>query len=182
MKPIKPVKTYDDHVGYPSVAEAWSRRDFLKKALAGATALGGLLVLPPVAVAAKRHIWKKRKKKLFRVSVTLKHPYRFWSCQSEAYMVVLLTPSKRLVSFLGKKKESKGIQKAIMKALAGHGCHDLRDKKRLKRFHQRLGDALAAHYKKRTKRRVAAPGATLALRMVPPRPPVPGGMRPPHRP
>lgn len=179
MKRLQPVKTQEEDAGYPTVAEALSRRDFIKTALTGATALGGLLVAPSVVWSAVR---TKTKRKLYRATVTLKLAYPFWNCGCEAYQVVAVTPSKRLASFLVNKKESKGIQAEVRKVLGAHGCHDLADLKRLKKFHQRLGNALAAYYKKRTKRRIKAPRTRIQLRRLPPRPMVRGRIRIPTRP
>ena len=175
MKNIKPVAGYDDHDGYPAVTgEGANRRGFLKAALAGTAAVGGSLLLGSEAAS-------RTKPRYQRVRFHLRGYYQYYPCRYRAQSLLVQTKSKHFAAFVKNGKQQNRIEKALAPILKAAKCTDVQDPKKLARLHQKLARALAAHYRKQTRRRVSQPIVTLALRRIR-RIPVPGGIGRPPRP
>lgn len=179
MKRIKPLSGYDDHEGYPAVTPAQSRdgldrRRFLQTALASTAALGGSLWLSEEARSKKNSSYQ-------RVTFYLRGHYQYYPCRLRAESLLIQTKDKRFASFLGNAKERAATEKALSGILKSAKCADLQNAKKLARLHRKLAKGLAAHYRKRTRRRTGRPIVTLSIRPVR-RIPLPGGIRRPPRP
>jgi len=155
MKKVKPVQDYDEH-GYPSVIDSElahvSRRGFLRAALSTSAAAGVMVV-----AGGGLSLAGGRRPKTYKTSVNAGHRYTFKHGNYEVQRIAVQTRSERLLRFLENKREAAGVTKAVRKVLDAHTCADLRNGKRLARLQRRVGKAIGAHYRKRTKRYVAAP-------------------------
>ncbi len=168
MKNIEPQRQYDVDGGYPSVVDVdLSRRGFLGGAVAGAIGLGGALLLPGVVEAGRKRGLRK---------VVLHFRYRLSGCKHRVEKLVVQSYDRRLIAFLSKAKERSGIYAALRGVLKRYKCRDLHDGKRLAVMQRALGKALAARYRKRTRRRAARPVVTIIAGRVRPHPPVDGGL------
>jgi hypothetical protein len=159
MKRIEPRKQYDVDGGYPSVADVdLSRRDFFGAAVVGAVGLGlglgGAVLLPDVAEAGRRHGYQK-------IVVPLR--YRYLGCKVRLEKIVVQSRDRRLIAFLGKAKELRGVLTLWGRVLAKHKCRDLQEAKRRGPLQVALGKVLAVHYRTRTRRRTQAPLVTLIV-------------------
>jgi hypothetical protein len=159
MKKIEPVHAYDAQ-RYPSVIDSEldhvSRRGFLRAALSTSAATGALLVAGPGTVLAGG-----RRPKTYKTQVNVGYRYTFRHGNYELQRIAVQTKSERLIRFLEDKKEAPHITQAVRKVLDAHNCADLRDGGKLARLQRRVGQALRAVYRKRTKRWVAAPTVVL---------------------
>ena len=148
MKKIEPVVSYSGEGGYPSLPDrVLSRRGFLTAASAGAAALGGAL-LGGEAAAGKRRAPKK-------VIIDVYH--RLAACKYRVEKLITQTYDRRLAAFLKNKAERAKLTAAFVKVLKRHKCADLHDRKRLAKMEAQLERALAAHYRRRTRRKTARP-------------------------
>lgn len=159
MKNIKPVQDYDEH-SYPSVIDSElahvSRRGFLRAALSTSAAAGAVLV-----AGGGTSLAGGRRPKTYKTSVKVGSRYTFRYGNYELQRIAVQTRSEHLLRFLENKKETAGVTKAVRKVLDAHTCADLRDGKKLARLQKRVGKAIVARYRKRTKRAVAAPTVVL---------------------
>jgi hypothetical protein len=155
MRKIKPVKDYDEH-SYPTVIDAElahvSRRGFLRAALGTSAAAGVMLV-----AGGGTGLAGGRRPKTYKTYLNVGHRYTFRYGNYELQRLAVQTQSEQLIRFLENKKEAAGITKAVRKVLDAHNCADLRDGKKLSRLQRRVGKAIRAHYRKRTRRWVVAP-------------------------
>ncbi len=158
MKRIAPRKQYDTDHGYPSVADVdLHRRGFLGAALSGAAALGGALLLPDAAEAGRKH---------GRSKVVLAVAHRPSGCKYRVEKLVAQSYDKRFIKFLGRRKERPGVHAAVRAVLARAACADLTSLPKVSKLQKDLGKALAARYRKRTRRRTKAPAVTVVVRLV----------------
>jgi hypothetical protein len=175
MKIIEPVSNYDSDEGYPCVDEGGvNRRSFLRAAFVGTATVGGSLLLGGEAASRKRSTYH-------RVTFRLRGHYRYYPCRYRADSLLVQTRSSRFARFLANTKEQARTEKVLAKLLRAAKCTDVQDAKNLAKLHRKLAQALAIHYTKRTGRPVKRPVVTLSLRRIR-HIPVPGGIRPPHRP
>ncbi len=157
MRKVRPQKSYDDHEQYPSVIDtALSRRAFLRGGLSTSAAMGGMVLL-----GGAESIAGGRRPKTYRAAVKLTRRYRFRYGNYEIQRIVVQTRSGRLVRFLGDKKESPGIEKAVRKVLDAHSCADLRNGKSLARLQRRIAKALSDRYRRRKGSGAAKPTVVL---------------------
>jgi len=159
----KPLSDVGCDPGYPSVREAMSRREFLNELLLGGVALGGMALGLPGSALAKTGPRPKPKPKRVDLPVTT---YVYGGCNYKVVGVTAWTTSTALVAFVKKRSEAAGIDAAVRKVLKAHTCADIKDRKRAARLEKRIGKALSAHFKKRTRRKVAAPKIRMKLRPI----------------
>ena len=159
MKKIKPVNKYDEQ-GYPSVIDTelahTSRRNFLRTALSTSAAAGVMLV-----AGRGTGLAGGRRPKTYKATFNVGRRYTFRHGNYELQRLAVQSKSEAFIRFLGKSKEGAGIKKAVRKILDAHNCADLKNGKKLARLQRRVGKALKSHYRKRTKRWVAAPTVVL---------------------
>ncbi len=171
MKRIEPRNQYGEDGGYPSVVDVevgLSRRGFLGAALAaGGVGLGGALLLPGTAEAGRRRGSQK---------FVLYFRHRLPGCKHQVEKLVIQSYDRRLMAFFAKAKERPGIYAALRAVLKRYKCRDLHDTKRRGAMARGLGKALAARYRKRTRRRTTRPVVTIIAGRVRAHPPVDGGL------
>lgn len=198
MKRIQPVSTYRAADAYPAVSSNTeegpvTRRDFLRSTLdrglavgvagavtAGAVGGGGALaalVLGEDDAAARG----KGSRAYHRVWFRLVRPHYFSGGRYSVARLLVQSRSKRLVQFVADPKERNGLDGVIRAVLAGATSADLADQKKLSRLNRKVGKAIAARYHARTRRRAPRTLVSLAIKHRR-RPPLPGGLRPPHPP
>ncbi len=161
MKTVKPVETYDEQ-SYPSVADSEldhvSRRGFLRVALGTSAAAGAMLV-----AGGGTGLAGGRRPKTYKTTINLTRRHRFPYSNYQLDRLAVQSKSERIIRFLRNKKEAAGIDAAVRTVLKAHTCDDLLDGKKLARLQRRVGKAIAARYRKRTKRRIATPTVVLLV-------------------
>lgn len=181
MRKVQPVKYYKGHQNYPSSPHTHiptqpptSRRAFLGEALdklaGGVGALAGVGAL----LSSREGGAKTEKPKKYSLYLRLQKAYVFRPCGYLVGHITARTTDKHFVTFATAKSNKKGISDTVIAVLKKHSCRDLTDGKRLARLERRLGKALAAHYKKKTRRRTPRPEVTLKAYKKKRRPPPPG--------
>ena len=159
MKTVNPLTSYEAQP-YPSAVDAElahvSRRGFLRAALSTSAAAGVLLVAGRGTGRAGG-----RRPKTYKTAINVGPRYTFRYGNYELQRLTAQTKNERLARFFGDNKESTGLGRAVRKVLDAHNCADLRDGRRLARLQRRVGRAIAAHYRKRTHRRVTPPTVVL---------------------
>jgi hypothetical protein len=159
MKKVRPVQDYDEQ-SYPSVIDSEldhvSRRGFLRVALTSSAAAGVML-----AAGGATSLAGGRRPKTYKTRIHIGRRYRFRYGNYELSRIAVQSKSERFIQFLQNKKETPGVIKAVRKVLDAHTCADLTDGKKLARLQRRVGKAVVARYRLRTRRRIAAPTVVL---------------------
>jgi hypothetical protein len=153
MKPIRPVPSYSDT--YPSaIGPAPERRRFLLGLLgaAGATA---------VALGSRRSRAATTRQE--RVDLHLGAEVGFGGCDYVVDRLIVQTRDAALATFLRTAAELPGLRTAALAELRNRACGEVTDRKRLAALEGRVGAALAARYRVRSRRAATAPVVNLVL-------------------
>ena len=152
---IKPNTRYDEHESYPSaVADQLSRRGFLQVTLAGSAATAAAVLVPGEATG-------RRKRK--RVRLYLRRRYHFRGGNYRLDRLDILTHSTALVTFVQDTKQRAALEKAVVKVLDKFTCDVARKGRKLAKLEAALSRAVAAHYRKKTRRRVRRPSVMVLI-------------------